>query len=202
MIITIGREFGSGGREVGKRLADELGIAYYDKEIITEIAKSSKLNEKYVENVIDNGLPGGFYFTFGQTLASATAITQSAMISVLTEQRKVICKLAETDCVIVGRSADVILEDKKPFRLFVYADEEHKLARCRQRAKDGENYTDKQLLKKMRKIDNGRRKFHSVLSSIKWGDKRGYDLMLNTGTADIKKLVPLVAGYIKNYYAN
>lgn len=200
MIITIGREFGSGGREVGKRLADELGIAYYDKEIITEIAKESELDEKYVENVIEKGLPGSFFYTFGQSFAHPIVFTENTMISVLSEQRKVIMRLAEKDCVIVGRCADVILKEQKPFRLFVYADEEHKIARCRQRANEGEVYTDKQLIRKMKKIDSGRRKLHSIMSDVPWGDKRGYDLMLNTGCADIKKLVSLVAEYIKHYY--
>lgn len=200
MIITIGREFGSGGREVGKRLADALNLKYYDKEIITEVAKGSALNEKYVENVIEKGLPGSFYYTFGQTFAHVPVFAENAMMSVLAEQRKVIMRLAETDCVMVGRSADAILADLKPFRLFVYADEEHKIKRCRERAPEGENYTDKQLVKKMKAIDKGRKKLHSVLSPIPWGDKRGYDLMLNTGSADIEKLVPLVAEYIKHYY--
>ena len=200
MIITIGREFGSGGREVGKRLADALNLKYYDKEIITEIAKGSALNEQYVENVIEKGLPGSFYYTFGQTFTHVPVFTENTMMSVLAEQRKVIMRLAETDCVIVGRSADAILTDLKPFRLFVYADEEHKVKRCRDRAPEGEKYTDKQLIKKMKSIDKGRKKLHSVLSPIPWGDKRGYDLMINTGSADIKKLVPLVAEYIKRYY--
>ena len=200
MIITIGREFGSGGREIGKRLADALNLKYFDKEIITEIAKGSALNEQYVENVIEKGFPGGFYYTFGQTFAHVPVFTENAMMSVLAEQRKVIMRLAETDCVIVGRSADAILTELKPFRLFVYADEEHKIKRCRDRAPEGEKYTDKQLIKKMKSIDKGRKKLHSVLSPIPWGDKRGYDLMINTGSADIEKLVPLVAEYIKRYY--
>lgn len=202
MIVTVGREFGSGGREVGKRLADSLGIAYYDKEIITEIAKSSELNEKYVENVIENGLPGSFFYTFGQTFAHPIVFTENTMINVLTEQRKVIRRLAEKDCVIVGRSAEVILSDLNPFRIFVYADNEHKIARCKSRASEDENYTDKQLLRKMSKIDSGRRKLHSILSEIPWGDKRGYDLMINTSGADIKKLTPLLADYIKRYFEN
>ena len=200
MIITIGREFGSGGREVGKRLADALNLKYYDKEIITEIAKGSALNEQYVENVIEKGLPGSFYYTFGQTFTHVPVFTENTMMSVLAEQRKVIMRLAETDCVIVGRSADAILTELKPFRLFVYADEEYKVKRCRDRAPEGEKYTDKQLIKKMKSIDKGRKKLHSVLSHIPWGDKRGYDLMINTGSADIEKLVPLVAEYIKRYY--
>ena len=201
MVITIGREFGSGGREFGKRLADELSIAYYDKEIIKEIAISSKLNEQYVESVIEKGLPGTFFYSFGQTFSHMPVFTENAMVNVLTEQRKVINRLAEKDCVIVGRSADVILDGVDHFRIFIYADEQSKLKRCRERAPEGENYTDKQLLKKMKSVDNGRRKLHSVLTHIPWGDKVGYDLMVNTSNTDIKKIVPLVAEYIRHFYA-
>ena len=119
-IITIGREFGSGGREVGKRLADLLGIAYYDREIIAEIAKQSELDERYVEHVLESGMPGGMFLTFGQTLASATLVTAHPAASVLAAQRKVIRRLAEQDCVIVGRCADLILQDLDPFKIFVY----------------------------------------------------------------------------------
>ena len=200
MVITIGREFGSGGREIGKRLADELQIAYYDKEVIKEIAISSKLNEQYVESVIEKGLPGRFYYTFGQTFSHMPVLTENSMLNVLHEQRKVINRLAENDCVIVGRSADVILEGVDHFRIFVYADDESKIKRCRERAPEGEHLTDKQLVKKMKAVDYGRKKLHSVLSSIPWGDKRGYDLMINTSNTNIEKVAPLIADYIRHFY--
>ena len=95
MIITIGREFGSGGREIGKRLADALNLKYFDKEIITEIAKGSALNEQYVESVIEKGLPGRFIYTFGQTFTHMPVIAENSMVNVLSEQRKVLNRLAE-----------------------------------------------------------------------------------------------------------
>lgn len=200
MVITIGREFGSGGRELGKRLADELGVLYYDKEIIKEIATASNLNEQYVESVIEKGLPGRFIYTFGQTFTHMPVIAENSMVNVLSEQRKVLNRLAEKDCVIVGRSADVILEGVDHFRIFIYADEQSKIKRCRERAPEGEHLTDKQLIKKMKAVDYGRKKLHSVLSHLPWGDKRGYDLMINTSNTDISKIVPLVAEYIRHFY--
>ncbi len=201
-IITIGREFGSGGREVGKRLADALGIAYYDREIITEIAKHSELDEKYVEHVLETGMPHGTFLTFGHTLSAASVVGIHPATSVLAAQRKVIRKLAEQDCVIVGRCADVILKDKNPFKIFVYADEKSKLARCRERTPEHEHLTDKQLLKKIRKIDKGRAKLHSLFLGGAWGDREEYNLCVNTSGTVIKEVVPCIADYVNHWFEN
>lgn len=134
-IITIGREFGSGGREIGKRLSDELGIAYYDNEIISQIADRTKLAEGYVQHVMENG-PSTLY-----RLRSGEAFTWELIRSwmqnnaIYREQSRLIQEFAEkSDCVIVGRSADYILREKHPFRLFVYAEMEHKMELRKKRA--------------------------------------------------------------------
>lgn len=201
-IITIGREFGSGGREVGKRLADALGIAYYDREVITEIAKRSELDETYVEHVLETGFPQGMFLTYGHTLSAPSLLGVHPATSVLTAQRKVVQKLAEKDCVIVGRCADVILQDKNPFKLFVYADEKSKLARCRARTPEDESLTDRQLLKKMRKIDKGRKKLHSLFLGGEWGDREEYNLCVNTSGTVIKEVVPCIADYVNHWFEN
>lgn len=201
-IITIGREFGSGGREVGKRLADELQLAYYDREIITEIAQNSELDESYVEHVLESGMPSGMFLTFGHTLSAASVIGAHPATSVLAAQRKVIRKLAEKDCVIVGRCADVILKDKDPFKIFVYADDQSKLERCRKRTPEDEALTDKQLLKKIRKIDKGRQKLHSLFLGGEWGDREEYNLCVNTSGTVIKEVVPCIADYVRHWFEN
>ncbi len=202
MLITIGREFGSGGREVGKRLADELQIAYYDKEIITEIAKNSMLDEGYVEHVLENGMPSGIFLTFGQTFSSTALIGMHPATEVLALQRKVIRKLAKQDCIIVGRCADVILQDKNPFKIFVYADEKSKLKRCREYMDQSEAYTDKQLLKKMKKIDKSRKKLHGLFLGGEWGNREEYNLCVNTSGTVIKEIVPCVADYVRHWFQN
>ena len=78
------------------------------------------------------------------------------------------------------------------------ADNAEKIERCRARAAEGENYTDKQLIKQFKEIDGGRKKLHDLLGTYPWGDKAGYDLMLNTTNIDIKKIIPALAEYIKN----
>ena len=116
-IITIGREFGSGGREVGKRLSDELGIAYYDNEIITEIAKRTELAEGYVQHVMENGPTALMPITIGRTFYMGADPVMEQNNAIYREQSLLVQELAEkSDCVIVGRSADYILRDKKPLR--------------------------------------------------------------------------------------
>ena len=198
MIITVSRQFGSGGREVGKRLADALGLTYYDKELVTEISNHTDLNESYVSSVLESGGFRNYAFTFGRTMPFVST-TPAPVTDVLVAQQKIIKAIGEKgNCVIVGRSADVILKDFKPFRVFIYADNDSKIARCRARAPEGEHYTDKQMIRRFKEIDSGRRKLHDLLGVHPWGDKAGYDLMINTTNVNIKAIIPALAEYIKN----
>ena len=198
MIITVSRQFGSGGREVGKRLADALGLTYYDKELVTEISNHTDLNESYVSSVLESGGFRNYAFTFGRTMPFVST-TPAPVTDVLVAQQKIIKAIGEKgNCVIVGRSADVILKDFKPFHLFIYADNDSKIARCRARAPEGEHYTDKQMIRRFKEIDSGRRKLHDLLGVHPWGDKAGYDLMINTTNVNIKAIIPALAEYIKN----
>ena len=108
-IITISREFGSGGRELGKRLADILNCDYYDSEIISAVAKNSGLDEKYVENQLHNHGWQNFPITFRSTLGMNTYVNYGNG-ELLLEQKKVIQDIAKLnkDCVIVGRNADTL----------------------------------------------------------------------------------------------
>ena len=130
-IITISREFGSGGREVGKRLADALGCAYYDSEIEAGLARQMNLDQGYVARAIGNGILTSIPLHFGRTISSPSLYKQQ--VDILVEKQKLLKELAAaSDCVIVGRAADVILSGDDPLKLFVYADMDHKVARCQQ----------------------------------------------------------------------
>ncbi|MCM1438459.1 MAG: cytidylate kinase-like family protein [Roseburia sp.] len=189
MIITVSREFASGGREIGKRLSDQLNLQYYDKEVISEIAKSTSLNEEYVQKVLENGGFKNFALSFAHSMP-LTSATPNTVTEVLIAQQKVIREIAKRgNCVIVGRCADVIAREYNPVRLFVYADEQSKLARCRARAKEGENLTDRQMLKSFKEIDKGRAKLYDLISSTGWGDRNGYDLFINTSRTEISKII-------------
>ena len=197
-IITISREFGSGGRELGKRLADALGIAYFDREIIAEIAEKTLLDADYIERTLDAGISiGTFPITYSRTFSLPHSVNTTA--SVLAQQHKIVRSLASRgDCVIVGRSADALLEEYHPLRLFVYADMPSKIARCRERANAGEDaLTDRDYEKKCKQVDRARAANHDFISALKWGDMHGYDLCISTSGVSIKNIVPEIAAYIR-----
>lgn len=195
-IITVGREFGSGGRELGKRLADHLGFAYYDKEIVTEIAKRTRLDEGYLRQIIEQKSNFVHPITVGRTLhhtmGSDYMIRQYTAI--YTEQANVLHEMAETSpCVIVGRCADYILKDLSPIRLFVYADMEAKIARCRAKADEHEHMSDRDLEKMIRRVDKNRAKYYRYYTGQIWGDRANYDLCVNTTDIPIKELAEVLA---------
>lgn len=198
LIITVGREFGSGGRELGKRLADELQIAYYDNEIITEIAKRTNLAEEYVEHVMSNGPSAVMPITTGRTFYMGLDPLAEQNNAIYREQSFLIKELAEkSDCIIVGRSADYILREKDPFKLFVYADLESRMERCRKRAPEQEHLSDKELRRHICDIDKKRKKYYEFFTGQTWGDRLNYDLCINTSRADIKNIVKAIAKMVK-----
>ena len=196
-IITISREFGSGGREIGKRLAQSLGWSYYDKEIILGLAqKNEKINDLSEKELLQK-----YPISFGKTFSSLSIFRNSAVNLVAKEQRAIrsIAK-REENFVIVGRCADVVLKKYKPFNLFVYADMNSKIKRCKKHHPKGEKLTDKEMEKKIKQVDSARRKYHELVSTEKWGDKKNYHLCMNTSGADLESLVAPVSEYIKTYF--
>ncbi len=193
-IVTVGREFGSGGRELGRRLAEELGIAYYDKEIITEIARRTELSEQYVQQIVEHKPVVLYPIHVGRSFYPALDAAAAQSSAVYHEQHEIIREMAEkSDCVIVGRCADYILRDKKPLRLFVYADEASKLARCRAKAPENERFTDRKLARLIRKIDAERAHYYYFYTGKKWGDPLNFDVCINTTNTQIKALAKAIA---------
>ena len=101
---------------------------------------------------------------------------------------------------IVGRGANKILEEEEPFNIFIYADMESKMARCRERAPEDENLTDKELARKIRQVDAARAKTQEMISDFKWGDKKWYHLCVNTSGLPIPETAALVAEYAKHWF--
>ena len=201
-IITISREFGSGGRELGKRLADALGFSYYDKEIISAIAKESNFDEQYVEETLLRGLTPNYTLTFGHTFAFGPDPIMQNELKILNLQQEIIKELAKKgDCVMVGRTSGSILEeDYDPLKIFVYADLASKLDRCRSRADAGEHLTDRELEKKIRQIDEGRARHQRLFTDKKWGARENYHLCINTTGLEIKRIVPAVRDYALTWF--
>ena len=199
-IITISREFSSGGRELGKRLADALSIPCYDHQIIEMVAERQGLDKSYVANLSEQDIHVFYPNTIGRGfINSGLAVLPSMQIAA--EENKLIRELAEKgDCVIVGRAADIILKDYNPLNIFVYADTESKLVRCRNYADDTEHLSDRQLLRKIKRIDKKRASYRTLFTDKKWGHRESYDLCINTSGKDIKKLIPSLADYVRAWF--
>lgn len=201
MIITISREFGSGGRELGKRLAEELNIPCYDNEIIAMIAKEQGFDENYVSRMSERSIRSAYPLTIGNRFSVTPNVVTQQAVKVAVEQAKIIEGFAKQgDCVIVGRCADVLLKEYHPLNIFVYASKEAKLQRCIDRAPAGENLTAVELERKMRDIDKNRAKHRELYSDTKWGAKENYHLCVNTTGKEIKALIPAIASYAKTWF--
>lgn len=200
-IVTISREFGSGGRELGKRLADVLGFDYYDQEIITAIAQAHGMDEKYVEHVLENHAWMRVPLTFRHSFSSSI-ILQPTHLNLLVEQSRVIESIAKAgkDCVVVGRNADVVLSKENPFRIFVCADMETKVQRCMERAEPGENLSRKTIEQNIHRIDKNRAQVHELIVGSKWGQGISYHMTLNSSGWDMKELAPAVADFIIRWF--
>lgn len=199
IIITIGRAFGSGGRELGRRLSEDLGIAYYDQEIITEIATRTSLSEQYVRQVIERKPIVSFPIHIGTTLNTTVNPVMQQTNAVFQEQCNILREMADkSDCVIVGRCGDYILREHRPFRVFVYADMASRIIRCREKGPEGEGLSDRELEKRIREIDRRRASYYEFYTGQKWGDRDNYDLCINTTGLVIKDFTPALAALIRN----
>ena len=153
-IITVGREFGSGGRELGRRLAEELGYDYYDKEIIQAIADKTSLSVEYVKQVVESKPHNLFPITVANSFSYIDSYASQQLQSVYAAQCTILRELAQkSPCVIIGRCADYILADMEPLRMFIYADMDSRVRRCLEREDDGENMSVKEMQRTIRTID-------------------------------------------------
>ena len=174
-IITISREFGSGGRFIGEEVAKKLGIAYYDKEMIGQIAEQAGLSSEYVrENAELSPKKGWFAYAF-----SGRDITGKSVEDMVYEaQRKVIMEIAEKEnCVIIGRNADFILKDRKDvLNVFIHGSIPEKVRRICSLY----NVTEVDAIKMINDIDKRRRTNYNFYTEQKWGMAENYTMSLNS----------------------
>ena len=174
-IITISREFGSGGRFIGEEVAKKLGIKYYDKEIIGQIAKESGMAPEYIkENAELSPKKGIFAYAF-----TGRDITGKSVEDMVYEaQRKVILELADKEsCVIIGRNADYILKDRDDvLNVFIHGDMPEKT----QRIMGLYNVEEKEAVKMMADTDKRRMANYNFYTNQKWGKADNYTLCLNS----------------------
>ena len=174
-IITISREFGSGGRFIGEEVAKKLGIAYYDKNVINEIAEKSGLSPEYIqENAELSPKKGLFAYAF-----SGRDITGKSVEDMVYEaQRNIILELAEKEpCVIIGRNADYILKDRDDvLNVFIHGDMPEKIKRITGLY----NVKEKEAVKTMADTDKRRRTNYNFYTDQNWGKASNYTLCLNS----------------------
>lgn len=201
-IITISREFGSGGREIGRRLAEKMGIAYYDQEIITELIKRTDFAEEYIRHMDEKAPIPLLPITTARTFGLPTNYVVEQNLKFYMQESKVIQDFAEkSDCVIVGRCADYILREMNPVRLFIYADMESKIARCRKKNKDVDALNDRELRQKIVSVDKKRARYYKFYVDQVWGEKENYDLCINTSRIlEIKNIIPSVENMVYEYF--
>ncbi len=204
-IITIGREFGSGGRELGKRLAENLGFAYYDEEILAAIARKSGLAEDYVNAIVEKRVPQAYPITYGRTFGAVTADSEN-FVRILRAQEAVLRELADRhDCIIVGHCADILLADRRPLNIFVYADMSSKIQRCWFKSSVDESLSDKELARLIKKTERQRRQYYETITDQKWGAKENYHLCVNTSVQEIngkeiKVQIPAIAAFCRSWF--
>lgn len=198
-VVTVSREFGSGGKEFGKRLAKELGFVYVDKEIAHELADKTDMSESYIEHFLDTGIPVGLpSSSSGVPAFSYSPDETQKNINLQLETHRFLKGIAEKkDIVIVGRAADIILQEFDPFRIFVYGDLPSKIERSKGGEYNQQGISDKDIVRNMRLIDSERHQHHALFTNVGWGDKLGYDLCINSSNVDLEKIAPVVADYVR-----
>ena len=186
-IITISREFGSGGRFIGEEAAKKLGIAYYDKNIISHIAEESGLSPDYIQESAELSPKKGL---FAYALAGRDITGKSVEDMVYEAQRKVILGLAEKEpCVIIGRNADFILKDRDDvLNIFIHGNMPEKTERiCRLY-----NVSEQDAVKMMTDTDKRRMTNYNFYTDQKWGKASNYTLCLNSSQLGYDKCEKII----------
>ena len=200
-VITIGRQFGSGGREIGEMVAEYFGIKYYDKDLLTRAAKESGFCEEMIKNHDEKPTNSFLYnlvmdtYSFGYN--SSSFVDMPISHKVFLAQFDTIKKVAdEGPCVIVGRCADYALADRKNvLHLFIYGDEETKIKFVMNKYNLTESKARDMIIKK----DKQRQSYYNYYSSKKWGRADSYDLCINSGVLGLDGTVKLITQYVEDF---
>lgn len=194
-IISISRECGSGGREIGYRLAKKLGIPFYDKELIDMASEDSNISPELFR-AIDEAIAQKKRMDDTYAPLNPLSVTYEIPISdqLFVIQTKIIRQLAQNGpCVIIGRCSDVIVEDS--FKVFICASLKKRAARLMNL--DGNAADDpKKIEARIRTVDKKRREYYQYYSGNEWGKPKNYDICLNSGNLGIDKCVDLIAGLV------
>lgn len=200
IIITIARQYGSGGREIGEKVASLLGIPLYDKQLITDAASRGNLNESVIKRT-DESAANSLLYTLamgsnvlGTTMQFGYKMPINDKLFIL--QSEVIKEYAKAgSCVIIGRCSDYVLrEEKNVMRVFVYGDLEHRKERVALRHPE---LKSSQLIDIINKTDKRRASYYNFYTGNKWGKFDNYDIAINSSTLGVSATAHMLATYAK-----
>ena len=201
-VITIGRQYGSGGRELGQILAKRLGFEFYDEELVTMAAEKNKMHKDILKAVDEKATKSLLYtLVTGSDLRFLNSSVQYEMPindKLFITQSEIIKGLADkSSCVIVGRCADYVLRDsaQKCLHLFVYADLEKRIERISKKY----DLSPEKAKEKINKIQKSRKAYYNYYSNREWGNVSNYDLCVNTGVLGLEKSAEMIEDFIKLY---
>ncbi len=200
IVITIARQYGSGGREIGEKVAEMLGIPIFDKQLITDAASKGNLSEDVLQRTDESAANSLLY-----TLAVGSNVVGASMPfgykmpindKLFILQSEVIKEYAKAgSCVIIGRCSDYVLrEDKDAFRLFIYGDLEHRKERVRERHPE---IKTAQIVDVINKTDRRRASYYNFYTGNKWGKYDNYDMAINSSTLGIQGTAELIVSCVK-----
>lgn len=196
-IITIGRQFGAGGRSIGKRLAEHLGIGFYDKELIAEASQSSGLPQRLLANM-DEQSTGSLLYSMVMNLQGKNLFGSNKSIELMAYEAQIasVKYVAEKGpCVIVGRAADCILQaDYNVVSFFIVSPKANRIAHVAKR----DAISQEEAAKKIARLDKARASFYNGFSDKRWGEAGSYDCCLNTGMIGEETAVNMMLQYISN----
>ena len=198
-VITIGRQFGSGGRSIGEKLAQKLGVNFYDKEMISIAAKESGMDPQVFQGVDEKATNSLLYslsmgmYSFGSGFPAMGDLPVNDKLYLL--QHKIIKEIAEKEsCVIVGRCADYVLRGNTDcVNIFIYADMEYRKKQSIEKHGIDADHAEHII----NKTDKSRANYYSFYSGQKWGMAENYDLCIDSSKLGEEKIVDLIAEYIR-----
>lgn len=202
MIITIGRQFGSGGKELGEKLAQKLGYKFYDQELVEMAAEKSNMNSSILHQADEKASKSLLYSLV--TGMDSRFLTPHYDLPIndklFIEQSNIIKSLGEEgNCVIVGRCADYVIETAKMHSvdLFIYASMEHRIERISKK----HELTPEKAKEKIKKTEKGRKAYYNYYSNKEWGNIANYDLCINTSLISVDDAVDVAYEFIKKQEA-
>lgn len=186
-VITISRQFGSAGRSIGKAVAEKLGYAYYDKEIIEKLAEQTGLSKSYIENTGEHAASTNL---FSYAFVGRTIEGQSVEDYLWQKQRELILEIAEKDnCVIVGRCADYILKEREDaLHVFIHADQAKRAKRIVELYGETKVNPEKRLMDK----DKKRAVNYKYYTNHTWGMSENYHISLDSGVIGIDECIDII----------